>query len=89
MTKQHIMIYTLSTCSHCKATKRMLQNANVDYDYVDVDLLKGDERQKTIEEVKKVNPRCSFPTIVIGDIIIIGHKEDKIKEALENNGDQC
>jgi hypothetical protein len=25
---------------------------------------------------------CSFPTIVIGDTVIVGNREDKIKEAL-------
>jgi len=32
--------------------------------------------------VRKLNPRCSFPTIIIGDKVIVGHKEDEIKEAL-------
>ena len=27
-------------------------------------------------------PRCSFPTVIIGDDVIVGYKEDKIKEAL-------
>ena len=35
-----------------------------------------------MEEVRKFNPSCSFPTIVIGDKIIVGHKEDEIKAAL-------
>jgi glutaredoxin len=32
--------------------------------------------------VKKLNPNCSFPTIIIGDKVIVGFKEDEIKEAL-------
>ena len=35
-----------------------------------------------IEDVKKFNPRCSFPTIIIGEKVIIGYKEKEIKEAL-------
>jgi glutaredoxin len=52
------------------------------YDVVDVDLLEGKERKAILEDVKKFNPKCSFPTIVIGDKVIVGNKEDEIKEAL-------
>lgn len=77
-----VKVYTLSTCSHCKSTKRLLDDLSVDYDYIDVDLLKGDERKDMVAEVKRYNPRCSFPTVVIGDTVVVGHKEDKIREAL-------
>lgn len=75
-------LYTLSTCSHCKSVKRMLNECNVEYDFVDVDNLSGDERKMIIEDIKKLNPRCSFPTIVIGNTVIVGFQEDKIREAL-------
>jgi len=45
-------------------------------------MLKGDERKAIIADVKKFNPRCSFPTIIIGEKVIIGFKEKEIKEAL-------
>jgi glutaredoxin len=77
-----VTMYTLSTCSHCKATKRFLNDCDVQYDFTDVDLLEGEERQAILEDVRKINPRCSFPTIIIGDRVIVGHKEDEIKEAL-------
>ena len=77
-----VKIYTLSTCGHCKSTKKLLQDCNIPYDFVDVDLLTGEERTRMIEEVKKYNPNCSFPTILIGDKIIVGHKEKEIREAL-------
>lgn len=77
-----IKIYTLSTCGHCKSTKRLLDECNANYNFIDVDLLKGNEQSSVIEEVKKINPRCSFPTITIGDKVIIGFKEQEIREAL-------
>ena len=77
-----VKIYTLSTCSHCKATKKLLNDCQVRYEFTDVDLLEEAERQAILEEVKKLNPRCSFPTIIIGDRVIVGYKEDEIKEAL-------
>ncbi|MDI6795414.1 MAG: glutaredoxin family protein [Desulfatibacillaceae bacterium] len=77
-----VKIYTLSTCGHCKSTKRFLDDNDVRYDFVDVDLLQGEEREKVIDEVKQINSRLSFPTIIIGDTIIVGFKEDQISEAL-------
>ncbi|MDZ7699441.1 MAG: glutaredoxin family protein [Deltaproteobacteria bacterium] len=77
-----VKMYTLSTCSHCKATKKFLDECNVAYKFEDVDLLQGEERTAILEDVKKLNPRCSFPTIVIGDKVIVGFKEAEIKEAL-------
>jgi glutaredoxin len=77
-----IKVFSLSTCSHCKTTKKYLNECTVKYEFVDVDLLKGDERKAIIDDVKKFNPRCSFPTIIIGEKVIIGFKEKEIKEAL-------
>ena len=75
-------LYSLSTCSHCKATKKLLDECKVEYHFTDVDLLEGEERAAILEDVKKLNPRCSFPTIIIGDKVIVGYKEEEIKEAL-------
>lgn len=77
-----VKIYSLSTCSHCKAAKKFLGECTIKYEFVDVDMLEGDERRAIIEDVKKFNPRCSFPTVIIGDKVIVGYKEKEIKEAL-------
>ncbi|MFW6052654.1 MAG: glutaredoxin family protein [Desulfosalsimonas sp.] len=77
-----VKVYALSTCAHCKNAKKLLNNCNVNYDSVEVDLLSGEERQAILEEVRELNPRVSFPTIKVGDEVIVGYKEDEIKEAL-------
>jgi glutaredoxin len=77
-----VKIFSLSTCSHCKSTKKLLSDCTVKYDFVDVDLLEGDERKAILEDVKKFNPKCSFPTIIIGQKVIVGFKEKEIREAL-------
>jgi glutaredoxin-like protein NrdH len=82
MGESPVKLYSLSTCSHCKATKRLLAECIVHYDFVDVDLLQGEERRAILEDVKKFNPSCSFPTIIIGDKVIVGYKEQEIREAL-------
>ncbi|MFZ5572264.1 MAG: glutaredoxin family protein [Thermodesulfobacteriota bacterium] len=83
MASNSVKIFSLSTCSHCKACKKLLNELAIEYDAVDVDLLQGDERKAVIEEVKRYNQRCSFPTIVIKDTVIVGYKEKEIKEALK------
>ncbi len=77
-----VKIYTLSTCSHCKSTKALLNECSVSYEAVDVDRLDGDARKDAIEAVRAVNPNLSFPTLIIGDTVIVGFKEEAIKRAL-------
>jgi glutaredoxin len=77
-----IKMYTLSTCSHCRAAKRFLDACEVYYEFEDVDLLQGDERKTAIEAVRKLNPAASFPTIIIDGNVIVGFKENEIREAL-------
>ena len=77
-----VKMYTLSTCSHCRKAKRFLDDCSVTYEYKDVDLLTGKERGEALEEIRKVNAACSFPTIIIGDKVIVGFREDEIREAL-------
>lgn len=70
------------TCSHCKDTKRFLSENGVSFELVNFDLLVGDERSEALQELKKVNPLCTFPTIVVGDKVIVGFKKDELKAAL-------
>jgi glutaredoxin-like protein NrdH len=77
-----VKLYALSTCIHCKNTKEFLTQCGVNYDCVDVDTLEAEQRKKLLEEIRKINPECAFPTLVIGDKVIIGFKKDEIKEIL-------
>ena len=81
--KGKIMLYALSTCGWCRRTREFLDELGVEYDFIYVDKLFGEERNKIMDEVKKWNPRCSFPTVVINDRGIAGFKEDEIREALD------
>jgi glutaredoxin len=82
MNKGPILLYALSTCVWCKKTKQLLDQLGVAYDYVEVDLLPGEERTEATNEVKKLNPRCSFPTLAINDQCVVGYDEEKVKGAL-------
>lgn len=77
-----IKLYAVSTCAHCNTLKKMLQEGDFTFDSIDVDLLLGKERRDMLEEVRRLNKRCSFPTLVIDEKVIVGYREDEIKEAL-------
>jgi len=81
--KGKVFVYALSTCGWCKKTKAFLNENGVEYSYVDVDLETGEERTKVLDEVRKWNPNCSFPTVVLNDATcLVGFQPDKMKEAL-------
>ena len=81
--KGNVVIYTLSTCGWCRKTKNLLEELGIGYSYVDVDLLLGPAREQVMEEMRKWNPRGSFPTIIINNReSILGFDEEKIRETL-------
>jgi glutaredoxin-like protein NrdH len=75
-------LYSLSTCSHCKSCKRFLGECGIEYEFTDVDLLPEEDRHEVMEEIRKLTARCAFPTIIIGDKVIVGFKENEIRAAL-------
>ena len=78
-----VRFYGLSTCVWCKRTRRLLEEEGASFDYVYVDLLDGDEKEAAMAEVRRANPRESFPTLVFSDShCIVGYHPEEIKEAL-------
>ena len=77
-----VKMYTLSTCGHCKAAKQFMSNHAVAHEFTDVDLLTGETRKNILDEVRKYNPGCSFPTILVGETVIIGFNEKTLRETL-------
>jgi glutaredoxin-like protein NrdH len=83
--KGKIMLYAVSTCVWCKKVKKLLKNMNVEYYYIDVDLLDKEEKEKVKEEVEKWNSLSSFPTLVINDEeCVVGYDEKEIKRKIPN-----
>jgi glutaredoxin-like protein NrdH len=81
--KGKVILYAISTCIWCKKTKRLLNEIGVAYDYIDVDLLRADEKEEIRKEVLKWKERVGYPVIVINDSECIPNFEpDKIREVL-------
>jgi glutaredoxin-like protein NrdH len=77
-------LYALSTCAWCKMTKQFLKDNDVEYDYIDVDLCKDEDKQKIREHIQSKGGPLSYPTIIVDDnVLITGLRKDKLKEALE------
>jgi glutaredoxin-like protein NrdH len=78
-----VMMYGLSTCVWCKKTKQLLTDLGVDFDYMYVDRLDGEEENRVVQEMRRFNPSVSFPTTIInGEKAIVGFKEKEIRQAL-------
>jgi glutaredoxin len=84
MIDKKVMVYSLSTCGHCKDTIAYIRKKGVDFAFIDIDLLERTERKKVLEEVKRVNPECSFPTVVAGEKTVVGYNEELLEEALNS-----
>ena len=78
-----IMLYALSTCEWCRKTRELLTELGIDYSYVYVDLLSGEEFSQVLAEMGKWNKSKSFPTTVINNSkVIVGFREDELREVL-------
>ncbi len=62
--------------------KQFLRQHNVDCEYVDVDLLEGDEKTEVLKEIYELTKGYSFPVIVIGDCVLVGFNETRLRKEL-------
>ena len=79
--KKKVRLYSLSTCPTCKGVKKFLDDHNIKYELIEVDLLDSGEQWVTSKEVKRYNPAVTYPTLVIEEVIL-GLDEEALKEAL-------
>jgi glutaredoxin-like protein NrdH len=79
--KKKVRLYSLSTCPTCKRVRAYLDEQNIKYDLIEVDLLDSGEQWLTAKEVKKYNPAATYPTLVVEEVIL-GLDEGAIRSAL-------
>jgi glutaredoxin len=63
-------------------TRKYLEDNDVEFDILEVDLLEGDERAEAIAKVKELSNGTSFPVVVVDDEVIVGFNKKRIKELL-------
>ncbi|MCU0587931.1 MAG: glutaredoxin family protein [Syntrophobacteraceae bacterium] len=77
-----IVLYGLMSCAHCKEVRELLMDRQIPFESIYLDLLLGEERSETMRELRRINPEVTFPTVVIGEKVIVGFKKDQIEEAI-------
>jgi glutaredoxin len=82
--KMTVKLYALSTCPYCIKTKQLLNQQNVAYDLIDVDLAEQEIASRVMKEVKELTGQQSFPVTLINGKIILGFKPEEILDALQN-----
>lgn len=82
--ERKVFLYAISTCGWCKKVKKLLEEMEIEYEYVNIDKVSGWSNQGVMNELKQYNEKATCPTLVIdeGEEVIIGYQEDKIKEVL-------
>ena len=77
-----VFLYALSTCFYCRQTKKFMEDNGIEFEHVDVDLAEQSEKEKLMKEVIDLTGAGKFPVIKIGEQVVVGYDEDKLKDLL-------
>lgn len=77
-----VKLYSLSTCPSCKKVKDFLKSNNIEVEIIDVDTLESGEQWVTLKELRRINPKETFPTLVV-EKAVVGFDEESLKKVLE------
>jgi glutaredoxin-like protein NrdH len=75
-------VYALSTCPYCKMARKYLEENDVPFDVVEVDLLTGTEREEAVAQVKRLSGGTSFPVMEVDGEVIVGFNKPKMQKLL-------
>ena len=75
---KEVIIYSTPTCHFCQTTKDFLKENNIAFTDYDV----STDQEKRQEMIEK-SGQMGVPVIFIGEEMIIGYDEDKLKQLLE------
>ncbi len=59
-----------------------METNGVAFEYVDVDLLEGEQRKAIRREMNSICPGCGYPIIVVDGTLIRGYDEPRLREVL-------
>lgn len=74
---EKVILYSMQGWPACVEIKSFLDENNVEYEEKDVR-----KDQQARNDLIKVYKQRSVPTTVIGDEVIVGYREEKLKELL-------
>ena len=76
------ILMAISTCPRCQRMKKFLEMHSVKATIVDIDFLPPDEKRVHMRFLQPINPRLSFPTLIVGELAVVGEDYDGVKEVL-------
>lgn len=82
--KHRVLLYALSTCGHCSATKQFLKDNDVEFEYIDVDHCDSNDLQEIKKDILNRKSDFAFPKIIVdSETLITGFDKEKIKKSIE------
>ncbi len=80
------IMYALTTCLHCKNTRKYLEENGIEPTVIYLDDFSGEQRSSLMEKVRAYNPRGTFPVVLIpGGKVVVGFRKQLLQEALLND----
>jgi glutaredoxin len=78
---KEIKLFGFEGCPYCQEMKELLDNENITYTYIDIDLI---ENAEIVENVIDNNGIDSVPVIWVGEVLLVPEKSfDTIQEGFE------
>ena len=77
------IMYALTTCLHCKNTKKFLEENKFEVIVIHLDDYCDSDRSDLMEKVRKYNPRGTFPVVLMPNgKVIVGFRKVLLQEAM-------
>lgn len=77
------IMYALTTCLHCKNTKKFLEENKYEVIVIHLDDYCDSDRSNLMEKVRKYNPRGTFPVVLMPNgKVIVGFRKVLLQEAM-------
>lgn len=78
------IMYALTTCLHCKNTKKFLEENHYEVTVIHLDDYCDSDRANLMEKVRKYNPRGTFPVVLMPNgKVIVGFRKLLLEEAMK------
>ena len=82
--KHKVLLYAISTCGWCKRAKNFLNDNNVEYKYVDIDLCNNEDKSAIRKDILNRGGVLAYPTVIVDEkTLLTGPSPDKLREVLE------
>jgi glutaredoxin-like protein NrdH len=78
------IMYALTTCLHCKNTKKFLEENHFEVTVIHLDDYCDAQRAELMEKVRTYNPRGTFPVVLMPNgKVIVGFRKTLLEEAMK------